>query len=147
MFKIKLLMLSLAGVFLSCGATPSIDSESASKTEVLVHYNGKEVYRKNSKYLSRQELTNLSNSKKDFIIIISAQWCSACTFTDKAIKQAELKKRIYYLNLDEPWVKYLARLLEIRGVPFLMHVDKNGNTVAKKTGPVAIINYLVPRFN
>ncbi len=147
MFKIKLLFFSLAAVLLSCGSTPGLNSEGASKTEVIVHYNGEEVYRKNSKYLSRRELTDLSNSKKDFIIIISAEWCSACVFTDKAIKQAKLKKTIYYLNLDEPWVRYLASMLRIKGVPFLMHVDKNGNTIAKKTGPVSIINYLVPRFN
>lgn len=147
MFKIKLLFACLVAVLLSCGATPSNTQEISSNTEVIVHYNGKEVYRRNSKFLNREQLTTLSNSKKNFIIIISAKWCSACAFTDKAIKQANLKKRIYYLNLDEPWVKHLAILLEVKGVPFLMHIDNNGSTIARKTGPVSIINYLVPRFN
>lgn len=147
MFKIKLLFLCLSAVLLSCGATPSSSSETSSNTEVIVHYNGVEVSRKNSKYLSRAELTKLSDLKKDFIIIFSSEMCSACVFTSEQIKQANLKKKIYYLNLSERWVQQLAVLLEIKGVPFLMHVNDKGITVATKLGPVAIVNYLIPRFN
>ena len=147
MFKVNLLICFLSALLTSCGGTPAYTGENSSKTEVIVHYNGVEVSRRGSKFLSRAELTELSDSKKDFIIIFSADWCSACVFSEKALKQANLKKEIHYLNIDEPWVKYLAGLLEIRGVPYLMHVDKRGVTVAKKMGPIAIVNYLVPRFN
>ena len=147
MFKIKLLFACLVAVLLSCGAPPSNTQETTSNTEVIVHYNGVEVSRKNSKYLSQAELTKLSDLKKDFIIIFSSEMCSACVFTSEQIKQANLKKKIYYLNLSERWVQQLATLLDIKGVPFLMHVNDKGITVATKLGPVAIINYLIPRFN
>lgn len=146
MFRIKLLFLCLTAVLVSCGSVFGPAHKSSSNTELIVHYNGVEVHRRGSKYLTKQELTDLSDSKKDFIVIFTAKWCSACVFTDKVIKQSKLKKKIYYLNLDEDWVKHLAALLEIRGVPFLMHIDKRGITVAKKLGPMSIIDYLIPRF-
>lgn len=142
MFKYFLVFLS--SLFLSCSALETKPNHD-SNTELVVTYYGKEVHRR-SPYLSLTELENLTKQKKDIIIIFSANWCSACQLTKKAISQAELKTKVYYLNIDEDWVKKLALMFEIRAVPTMIHVDKDGNLANIKTGPGDIVTYLLIKF-
>tara|TARA_Y100000592_G_scaffold50021_1_gene79220 strand:- start:29397 stop:29831 length:435 start_codon:yes stop_codon:yes gene_type:complete len=114
--------------------------------ELVVHYNNVEVYRKNSKYTGEHELRQAVNQEKDVIVIFSADWCSACSLTRKAIDQANLKTKVLYLNIDEKWVKDLAGLMNIKVVPTMIHSNKDGNTEAEKVGPGQIVTYLVSKF-
>tara|TARA_B100000927_G_scaffold287956_2_gene281731 strand:- start:780 stop:1208 length:429 start_codon:yes stop_codon:yes gene_type:complete len=142
MYKYFLVFLSF--LFLSCSSLGTKQNHN-SNTELVVTYYGKEVHRR-SPYLSLSELENLTKQKKELIIIFSANWCSACQLTKKAISQADLKTKVYYLNIDEDWVKKLALMFKVRAVPHMMHVDKQGNLVDIKIGPGDIVTYLLIKF-
>ena len=131
---------------MSCGAGSDFKNENTSKTEVIVHYNNVEISRKNSKYIGFKKLQEISNKKIEFVIIFSADWCSACKITEKALKQAKLKTQIRYLNINEAWVKQLAGLMKIKQVPYMLHISANGRTLAEKVGPSPIVAYLITRF-
>ena len=115
------LLLLIFAISISCGAS---QPEYTSNTELTVHYNGKLVHQRQPKpqsdYTSYDELSKLISKKQDFIIIFSADWCSACKLTKKAITQADIKKRIHYLNVDEPWVQQLMAIMEIRSICYYL---------------------------
>ena len=145
--KAFLLLLTL-GISISCGGS---QPEYNSNTELSVHYNGKLVHERKPKpqsdYTSHDELRKLISEKQDFIIIFSADWCNACKLTKKAITQAEIKKRIHYLNVDEPWVQQLMAIMEIRSVPFMVHTDNNGDFVKAFNSPKDIVLYLLLNYS
>jgi len=138
-----LLFLSLAIV--SCSSTSQVKT-SDNKTEVIVKYNNVEIYRKNSNYVGIKKVRQLLKDKKEFVIIFGADWCSACKFTKKALKQANLKIDVYFLNIDEVWVRQIAGDMGVRQIPFMVHIDKEGNTAAEKLGSGQIVTYLAVKF-
>ena len=139
-----LIYLVLTCVAISCGSS-QVDHSTRS-AELVVHYEGKEVFRRNNAYTSEQELTNLLKTKQDFVIIFAADWCSACKQVKKALKQAKLPKRIYFLNVDELWVQKLAALMGVKNIPLMVHTNSTGNTIAAFVGPKDILLYLLLNF-
>lgn len=131
-------------MLLSCGSNPPTPDHS--NTELTVHYNGKEILRKNSRYISENHLRSILDRKKEVIIIFSADWCSSCTLTRQAIDQAKVSINVYYLNLDESWAKQLAILMNIRTIPVMFHVGKAGETLGVRVGPSEIVSYLALRY-
>ena len=142
------LLLLILAISISCGAS---QPEYTSNTELTVHYNGKLVHQRQPKpqldYTSYDELSKLISKKQDFIILFSADWCSACKLTKKAITQAEIKKRIHYLNVDEPWVQQLMAIMKIKSIPFMVHTDKNGDFLKALLGPKDIVLYLLLNYS
>jgi thioredoxin-related protein len=134
----------LPSLLLSCSPLETKPNYN-SNTELVVTYYNKEVHRR-SPYLSLAELEILTKQKKELIIIFSASWCSACKLTKKAISHADLKTKVYYLNIDENWVKKLALMFKIQAVPSMIHVRKDGDLASIKTGPGEIITYLLIKF-
>ena len=134
----------IALMTISCGGAPI---ETNSNTELVVHYEGKEVHRRGGKYISEKELVRLIREKEDFIIIFAADWCQACTLTMKAIKQADLNRPVYYINLDATWAKRLAAEMEIKSIPLMIHTDSKGKTKASLVGPSDIVLYLLLNFS
>ena len=133
-------------VLLISGCSGAPTHQESSNTELVVHYNGVEVHRR-GKYLSEAQLIKLVEQRKEMVLIFSADWCNACTLTEKAIKQADLKADVYYLNIDEVWVQKLVIVLQLeRLVPTMLHIDKESNILAKKVGPGAIVTYLLTKF-
>jgi thiol:disulfide interchange protein len=145
--KSFLLLLALA-ISISCGGSQPGHN---SNTELTVHYNGKLVHHRKPKpqsdYTSYDELSKLISEKQDFIVIFSADWCSACKLTKKAIIQAEIKKRIYYLNVDENWVQQLMAIMEVRSIPFMVHTNNNGDFVKALNSPKDIVLYLLLNYS
>ena len=138
------LILLLGAVLLSCGATPPPNQEN--NTQLIVTYQGKEVHRRDSRYIGAPQLREALNSQQNTIIIFSADWCSSCKLTRKAINQAKLSTEVLFLNIDEPWVAKLAQMMGISGVPFMVHVGEDDKTKAIKVGPGQIVVYLVTNF-
>ena len=141
--KLTLTSLIIAAL-LSCGSNPPPASQN--NTEVIVTYEGKEVHRTGSRYSGQHTLRSRLNNKQETVIIFSADWCSSCKLTRKAIKQAKIKTEVLYLNIDEPWVAKLAQMMGIKGVPFMIHVGEDEQTKAVKVGPGQIVVYLVTNF-
>jgi thiol-disulfide isomerase/thioredoxin len=148
----KFLFLLLSFLILSCaGAGQKYKSNSS----LVVEYEGEEVHRREqiktlpkitSKYVSEPHLKTISNQKKEFIVIFAADWCGACKLTRKAISQANLNIDVYYVNIEEKWVAQLASIMEIKKIPFMIHVGQDNNTVAVRAGPGKIVTYLVSKF-
>lgn len=145
--KLSFLLYAVA-ITISCsGSQPEYNSN----TELTVHYNGKLVHKRPAKpqadYISLDKLNSLISSQQDFIVIFSADWCSACKLTKKAISQAEIKKPIYYLNVEELWVQQLMAIMEVKSIPLMIHTDKNGDFVKGLSGPKDIVLYLLLNYS
>ncbi len=142
------LLLLILAISISCGSS---QPQYESNTELTVHYNGKLVHQRQpkpqSEYTSYDELSKLISEKQDFIIIFSADWCSACNFTKKAIIQANIKKKIHYLNVDESWVQQLMAIMELRSIPFMVHTGENGNFLKSLFTPKDIVLYLLLNYS
>lgn len=147
------LKLFLAGIFVvttvGCGGNKVKTDPNVKvfypKTEVIVTYENREVHRV-SKYIGLNKLKELMASEKEFIVIFSSERCSACKLTQKAIKQANLKTEVHYLNIEEKWAFEIAALMEIDSVPLMLHIDEKGSTKAQRLGPGKIVTYLLTRF-
>ncbi len=132
-------------VGLSCGSNPPNSSENPN-TELVVHYNGQEEHRRNTRYINENQLRSLLGQKKEVVIIFGADWCKACQLTRKAIDQAKLKGSIHWVNIEETWAGKLAMVMGIRAIPVMFHVAKSGKTLAVRVGPGKIVSYLALRF-
>jgi thioredoxin-related protein len=137
---------SFIAILLLGACSSSTELKPTSNTQLTVTYFEKEVHRRGGEYVSETELKNiLRNGQEDFIIF-SAPWCGACKLTKKAAKQADLKKKVYWVNLDEAWAKRLASLMGIEAIPLLVHIDEKGKTIGIRAGPGKILVYLLTRM-
>ena len=125
----------------SCGSSPDYKTN----TEVIVHYNGKEVSRTGSKFLSFEKFKELAHEKGEKYIIFSARWCKSCQFLDRALKQSGHFDKVMFLDVDEQWVQQLMVVVRERNVPTMMVTDENGNFTQVLVGPSKIIMYLITK--
>ena len=123
------------------GCTSSNQVHGESNTSLVVTYNGKEVYRRNTKWISLDEFASLQN-KKTAIIIFGAEWCKVCETLRTALTQLNLKEKIYYVNIDEPWMREVMVSTNIKKIPIMFHLT-NGKADMAKVGPSEIIMWLL----
>ena len=138
-------LIALFIVFLSsCGSSPQVTHDN--NTQVIVHYEGKEVYRKGSRYTGEYQIQAVLDRGQPFVVVFSADWCDGCKLLRGALERAKLKTKVYYLNIDEPWVQRLASVAGINNVPTMLHIDKKGDVISGRVGPGAIVVYLLVRY-
>ncbi len=136
-------LLTLASILiLSCSGI-SQHAQGDTNTSLVVTYNGKEVHRRNTNWVSAQELDNIVKIPGEKVFIFGADWCKACGFLRKALKQADLDLDIHWISVDDPWGAKLMQVLRKNSIPYMIYLDKNGNTVAEKVGPSEITMYLL----
>ena len=123
----------------SCTSSAPLNSEP--NTSLVVTYNGEEVHRRNTPWISLSEFAEISE-KEDCVIVIAAPWCKPCEKLRFLIKQAEIKEPIYFLNLEEPWVKQIAMEIGIKSIPVMFNV-KQGKAAIAEFGPDKIIMWLL----
>ena len=138
MRSLKLTLGIMISLITSCTSSVPIHNDNSS---LVVTYEGKEVHRRNTKWISLNEFTNLEN-KKQAIVIFGADWCKVCDKLRVAIKQARLKEKVYYVNIDDPWVREIILSVKIRQIP-LMFVIVDGKAKVAKLGPSEIIMWLL----
>ena len=93
-------VLFILSQLVSCAHSP----DQKRNSELIVHYEGQEVYRAGSKYLSLQQLEDkLSDKTKKKFIIFSARWCNSCKTLDRALAEIKNKEQVILLDIDEPW--------------------------------------------
>ena len=77
-------------------------------------------------------------------MIFDANWCQACKITKRVVKEIKsIKNKVYYVNVDEKWVRYLMQSMEEKSIPLMIHIDKKGNILASKIGLHKIVDYLL----
>ena len=128
----------------ACGVSP----KTAEKTnaQVTVHYRGKEISRKNARYIGENELKELLSKGEDSVVIFSADWCSSCKVVRRALDRAKLSIDVHYVNIDEQWAQTLAMGMGINQVPLMFHVGADDLTKATRAGAGPIVIYLTIRF-
>ena len=138
----RLSYLLLPLIFITgCGAAP----EYKTNTEVIVHYNGKEISRTGSKFVGFEKFKELAHEKGKKYIIFSARWCKTCQFLDKALKQSGNFDKVTFLDADELWVRELMAVVGERNVPTMMVTDENGNFTEILIGPSKIIMHFITK--
>jgi len=144
--KKAVLLALLSSLFMvSCSSAPQTKTTTRGASLSVTYY-GKEIHRRGGQYVSERELRDLIYTKgRESFVIFSAPWCPACRMTQKAVKQANLGFDVHWVNLQEPWAKRLGSMMEIKNIPLLVHVGKDGKTKAIKLGPGNIIIYLLTR--
>jgi len=128
---------------LSCSSVPQ---STNSNTELVVTYNGVEEHRRGGEWVSQKQLRKLVDSNQELIVAFGAPWCGPCKLIKRSIKQARLKKKVYWVNTDEVWGAQLMALLGSKDIPFMIHAERGGKIIASKHGAGAIVSYLVIRY-
>ena len=123
----------------SCG--PSIVQERTS--EIIVTYEGKEVYRAGSKYSSMKQLSDSMNyNSSGTYIIFGADWCTNCRKLYKFLEQTDSMKKVTLLNVEEQWVSKMSMTAGIHSVPTMIVTNNAGDVVAIERGATKIALYL-----
>tara|TARA_R100001510_G_C7647746_1_gene205092 strand:+ start:1217 stop:1648 length:432 start_codon:yes stop_codon:yes gene_type:complete len=138
--RLSFLLLPLA-LITGCGGAP----EYKTNTEVIVHYNGKEISRTGSKFVSFEKFKELAHKKGKKYIIFSTRWCKSCQFLDRALKQSGYYDKVTFLDADEEWVQQLMVVVRERNVPTMMVTDENGNFTETLIGPSKIIMHFITK--
>ena len=125
-----------------CGGS-SENAKNSSNTSLVVTYYGKEVHRRNTRWVSLEELSEIIKKPGEKVLIFGADWCQSCNILRKALKQADLDLKIHWINVDDPWGAKLMQELRKSSVPYMMYLDKNDNLVAEKVGSSEITMYLL----
>mgnify|MGYP001162304406 FL=1 len=128
----------------ACGASQEV--AETTNTQVTVHYRGKEISRKNGRYIGENELKALLSKRGDAVIIFSAEWCNGCKLVRRALEQAKLSVDVHYINIDEPWAQSLATAMGINQVPLMFHVGASDGKEVTRVGAGPIVIYLTIRF-
>ena len=140
-----LTIISLA--LMSCsGGAPQKKQTTSSNTELVVTYQGKEVHRRNVKWISEERLGVIAAMDEKKYLIFGAEWCKACTMLRKALVQAELIDRVHFINIDEPWAQKLASFFGIQKLPTLLCVNEKDVVFDARLGPGQIIVYLLTKI-
>lgn len=111
---------------------------------IEVKYNNNIVYSKHVDYNTELDLQNaLDDSKKPDLIIVSAEWCRACSALRSKIDQLGIRNRVIILNIEERWVSFIASSMGIRAVPALILTRDSGRDPGQVFyGPWMIENIL-----
>ena len=140
----SLLIRALCGILtltlLSCANKAPQPKDNSS---LVVTYYGKEVHRRGTGWVSLDKLNKVVKKPGKKIFIFGAPWCKACGFLRKAIKQADVKHEIHWINVDEDWGRKLLVVMGVRDIPFMAAIDEKGNLMATRVGPSQITMYLL----
>jgi len=111
--------------------------------ELVVTYFGKKIKHEKPRWTNHARLTEeLKKSKKKFLIF-GANWCGSCEQLRRALDEAQFTEHVEFLNIDTPWVSFLAKQYNIKNIPFMISLDKNNTIQAGKVGAGAIVVHLL----
>jgi len=131
-------------ILLIAGCNQQVPPAKTSPPAALtVTYDGNEVHRRNTGWISVERLQAIANTDSRKIIVFGAPWCKACSLLRKALIQAEFAEQINWINIDEPWAARLAHSMGVGTIPLMLDIDKKGDTIATRLGPGKIVVYLL----
>ncbi|MHC1625199.1 MAG: thioredoxin family protein [Methermicoccaceae archaeon] len=86
--------------------------------------------------LTREKLEELLLNKEEFILDFYADWCQPCKMLEKLLKSLEGRLdglKIYRVNIEDEFGKWLAEKFEIRAVPTMIYF-KDGKETDRVVG-------------
>ena len=132
--------------FIGCGGKAPQPKSNSASSSLVVTYNGKEVHRRNTGWISDKQIQSIVADGKEKIIIFGAPWCKSCALLRKALPQANLAIDVYFINVDEDWAQRLAAVLGVRDIPLMLRLTPNGDIAVIKKGTGTITVYLLTTF-
>jgi thioredoxin-like negative regulator of GroEL len=123
-------------LFFVCLGLLSCGPQQKRNADLVVTYNNKTIYSVGPSWNTEADLLEaLSTGKRPIRIVFSAPWCPHCKKLKKIIEKQDWREHVYYLNLDEDWVKELALITGVNVLPSMVVFDgKNGENSAKFVG-------------
>jgi thiol:disulfide interchange protein len=92
--------------------------EQKRNAEITTMYNGVVEFHANPHWNSEQDLREaLTDTVRPDFIIFSADWCEACHVLRDVIVSSGWRDRVLIINMDEKWVRFLAKSCDISAVP------------------------------
>ena len=90
-------------------------------------YNGVVEFHANPHWNSEQDLREaLTDRQRPDFIIFSAEWCEACHVLRDVIVSSGWRDRVIIINMDEKWVRFLAKACDISAVPSMIVTFDDG---------------------
>tara|TARA_B100000902_G_scaffold254353_1_gene240800 strand:+ start:165 stop:605 length:441 start_codon:yes stop_codon:yes gene_type:complete len=113
--KIAYFIVFLTAFLSSCGG------EQKRNADIVVTYDGKVVYENFPKYNTENDLRReLKNQKGPDFIVFSATWCASCRQLEQIIEDLGWRGNVLLLNIDQRWVSFIAKHMQIAKVPALV---------------------------
>jgi thioredoxin-like negative regulator of GroEL len=132
--------LCMAAMLLACSATtPTVQQHSITKTP----HNTVETPAFKINYATLKDMSDLESHPGMKYILFSAPWCGACATTTKAIHEGGMLSMMHILNVDEPWVAYIATKLKIKSLPTLLVLDGKNDAKHIITIPHKIVMHML----
>ena len=139
----NIILLSILALSLTSCSNTTTQVKESPNTSLTVTYYGKEVHRRNTRWVSVEELDKIIKKPGEKVFIFGADWCTACNTLRTALKQADLEDKPHWINVGEPWGLELMQIFRKNSIPYMVHIDKDGNLVQGRLGPSQIVMYLL----
>ncbi len=139
MNKYKIFTVFVALLTASCGATPPTPRNA----ELTVEYFGEKVHHDKPRWTNEARLRRILATPGKKYIVFGAEWCEACGFLRRALREGRLMEKVEFLNVDEEWVTRLATFFGLKNVPTMFEIDKNGKILGIKAGPGQIVMHII----
>ncbi len=101
--------------------------EQKRNAEITTMYNGVVEFHANPHWNSEIDLREaLTDEQRPDFIIFSADWCEACHVLRDVIVSSGWRSRVLILNMDQGWVRFLAKSCDISAVPSMIVTFDDG---------------------
>jgi len=101
--------------------------EQKRNAEITTMYNGVVEFHANPEWDSEDRLRQaLTDGLRPDFIIFSADWCEACHVLRDVIVSSGWRSRVIIINMDEKWVRFLAKACDISAVPSMIVTFDDG---------------------
>jgi thiol-disulfide isomerase/thioredoxin len=140
--NIKYMFFTSLLMFLSACSSSGAQKRNA---ELIVTYQGGEVYRAGSKYQSYFDMKVRADRPEKKYIIFGARWCDTCDQLNLLLKQSghETSDQVSLLDVEEDWASNLAKAYSIMILPTMIVVSEKNIIIGKIQGPSKIIMHLL----
>tara|TARA_R110002110_G_scaffold92833_1_gene242161 strand:+ start:81 stop:521 length:441 start_codon:yes stop_codon:yes gene_type:complete len=123
----------------SCGSTPPTPRNA----ELTVTYFGKEIKKEKPRWTNEARLREALKKPGKKYLVFGAEWCEACKFLRRALREGELNNAVENVNIDEPWVNSVASFYGINAVPTMLILGSDNTIIDIRSGPGPITIYLL----
>ena len=124
----------------ACGSSTPPQQRNA---ELTVEYFGKKIKHEKPKWTKQSQLQEILNKPEKKYLIFGANWCEACGFLRRALREGELLHEVEFINIEEKWASDAASSYGIKSIPTMFSLDSENNIISVKIGPGEIVVHLL----
>ena len=129
----------VGATIISCASTPPTPRNA----ELTVTYFGKEIKKEKPRWTNEASLREALKKPGKKFLVFGAEWCEACKFLRRALREGELHNAVENINVDVPWVNSVADFYGINAIPTMLILESDNTIIDVRVGPGAITLYLL----